>query len=342
VRLRNKWVLAWCVLHAAGTCGPAAGRVILSPERILHVSTTGRRLDQLIPLPDGRWAAREAYITDLPHQVVEILDRNGAHVATLGGFGDGPGKFYWAIDMATVPGEIWIADFHSRILKFSSSGQFIGSILLQKPGVVPFGLRTDPQGGVFWVNTCRLPDPQVQSPCSLLEEYRLDTAEHVKSAVEVSWDEVTRLPLNEYRIDVSPTGQVFLVKPALYRLVEYDPAKGSTREYPVVSRQAVPPPVVRSEEGAEAVKNAAEAAYLASDVWALEDCEVVAIGIPHEQGQLLEVFDRNGRQAGVDLRTNGRVVGKWGRETILAASPEGTGFRITLLKVLFPPSGRAR
>lgn len=99
--------------------------------------------------PDGR-----VYVADTGNARIQIFRQDGAWLGRFGGYGRGPGRFNYPIDVLVRRGRVYVADMkNSRIQVFTLAGRFLGVIPdpERHPGLrfSPLSLNADESGNMY-------------------------------------------------------------------------------------------------------------------------------------------------------------------------------------------------
>lgn len=140
-------------LLAASLCASAAsGQVTLSQVRTFVIQKTSGTIDQALVFSTGEFLVRDYDLRDEENQAIEIYDKGGRFIRKLGKFGEGPGQYFRLTSIAIGDdGAIWAADLAGRLMRYSATGQFLGSTLIQKPSYRVSSLVLDGKHGVFYL-----------------------------------------------------------------------------------------------------------------------------------------------------------------------------------------------
>ncbi len=142
VRLGVTWITAGVVVCAACTSDDGGDRSVASGREFVPQWTLprsgGATLDATTDLTDVVGAALledgRIAIADAASSQVHYFGADGAHLATLGGAGDGPGEFRTIESLGVLPGDtVWVHDFAYQRLTFIDPELRIDRIVALQP-----------------------------------------------------------------------------------------------------------------------------------------------------------------------------------------------------------------
>lgn len=127
-------------------------------------------------------AAGDIYVMDGRSQEIHVFDRDGNHLSTLGGPGEGPGEFFRALGMVVDPfGSLWVSDpGNRRYTVFGTDGRIRTHRRAARIGVGPWPARFTENGDFYDVSVERQWSREQRGPPSTVYAF-----EHVSAHGEV-------------------------------------------------------------------------------------------------------------------------------------------------------------
>jgi hypothetical protein len=234
---RTPLLTFWVLAAACGSPDPpeaGVGTPVRVTGTVDTLATTASELlaapADLHRLPDGR-----LLVSDEMAHVIQVFDRDGSHLATLGGEGQGPGEFNRPGSLGSRGDTILVVDvLNGRIQFLSDTGGPLAALPLHAgppPVLAPHGRVIHPTFGIDsvmavvreleGVEVARLGTP----PAPVTRVIRLS---EVKAEIEAG--EVPELFLNTALPVGDADGAVWLYTPALAR-VERHPLEGAPKGF---------------------------------------------------------------------------------------------------------------
>ena len=329
---------AFMVLLGASLCASAAkGQVTLSWIRSNVLQKTSGSVDQAVPLPNGGFVIRDHDLRNEENQAIEIFDERGRFIRKVGKFGEGPGQYFRLTSVAiSDDGTIWATDLMGRLMRYGSSGQLLGTTLIQRPSYRVTSLALDEKHGAFYLAGCLPKEYYLNLGCTLVHQYTAKDSRYRRSFLETDKEAVEKnlLPFESYRLDVDDEGNIYAVDCPILKLFRIDPRSARIETLPIKSR------VIRSVEALplgqrpEFYHDAHDKAFLADRVLVSGSAVAVSIRRPHPGGYVLEIFNRQGHQVGVDVDSPGELVGKGAFGSLFFVSKKGNAFEVAEYNVL--------
>jgi len=324
------------IIVTASTLGAPVSLLVI---RTTVLSKADGDINQAVPLPDGGYLVRDANFGKEREQRLEVFNRQGHLIRKIGGFGPGSGEYRRLLDVAVQrDGTIWVADV-TKILRFSSTGQFLDSILIQNPGYIVTAVGLDESRGSFYLGGCAMGNDYATKGCKQLHEYSITQGKYIQSL----WQQDSAVSLGnlhqlqEYKIDVTPQGTVFGVDSVVHKVCRIDPHRQQVKDLPFHTRLAKTPTALLAGQVADYYDRAFEEASFVDRVFALGPTVAVSIRLPYGGGEILELLTAEGGQLAEDLPLQGRLVGRSEEGTFFIAVKRPGAFELRECKVTGNP-----
>jgi hypothetical protein len=287
----------------------------LTTIRVLDLRGEVPQIDQVVPLPEGGFVARDSDFESQERQGVFLYDSRGAFLKRIAGYGLQPGQFNRLMSVAVDnKGNIWAANaMPARVARFSSAGKLLGSNLVPNLAMI-FSLGLDPPRNALYVGGFLPLHIRLDKTCLLVHQYAMSGVKYRESFVRTDPDVLSKHQTSlEYEtLDVDKYGRVWAADAPVMKLWCVDPKTKRQEFYKIISHVAAPPGLTDPFAGTEYLRALARNASLIRCVLALNPFVVVALNRPNTKRQVLEIFDMSGGQVGVDIEPPGRLVGKTG------------------------------
>lgn len=305
----------------------------LVPVKRSTLTKPSGRVDQVVPLPTGGFLVRDADLMKEATQALEVYDASGHFVRKIGGFGQRPGSYQALKQIALgADGTIWVADLIGRLSLFDLAGKLLETKLIQAPGFQVEGIALDEPRGLLYLSGCVPIHTYVENGCKIIHQYSLKQRKYLKSLGD-SDPKIGQLNLvgfSDNALDVDEAGRVWTVDAPILKLSRVDVATGKMAAFPIGTKSVKPFTKVAPGSDINAIFNNA---FLLERVLAVNGAVVVSVRGPNGGLYLLETFDSQGRQTGVDLKSPGKLVGKTRSGNLLFAAPVKGGYEIAELRL---------
>ncbi len=295
-------------------------------QRTLLVKPNGR-VDQAIPLPKGGFLIRDADFEKERTQAVEVYDAAGGRLRQIGSFGQRPGSYYRLRAIGLSAATVLAADLIGRVTFFSDQGAFLGTKLVQNPGLQIDSIAVDEERGFFYLGGCLPAGVYVDRGCRLVHQYRLKDKKYLRSFLKTDPETVSNgtTRLSDINVDTDAQGRVVAVDAPSFKVLRADPRSGGEEVFPIRSQKAkLAGKVVDLKDAKALYRSVAQLErVVAAGRWV-----VVTVRLQQEAGFLLQVFDERGRQVAMDLTPPGKLVGKSAAGGLLFATRKAGGWEI--------------
>jgi hypothetical protein len=320
----------------AGASTSEAPTVGLKLVRRIVLAKPKGRVDQVVPLPKGGFVLRDADFDRERFQAVEVYAATGRRLRQLGRFGQRPGSYYRLRSIALSGGTVLVADVVGRVTLFSEQGAFLGTKLVQNPGYQIDSIAVDEERGFFYLGGCLPAGIYVDRGCRLVHQYQLKDKKYLRSFLKSDPETVSNgtSRWSDINIDTDPQGRVVAVDAPSFKLLRIDPLSGAEEVFPIRSQKVKPLGTLVEPNDA---KRHYSSSALVERVVVVAPWVVVAVRRPKDAGFLLQIFDDQGRQVGIDLDPPGKLVGESSAGGLLFASSTGTGWEIAEFSLVSTP-----
>jgi hypothetical protein len=296
--------------------------------RVLELAKPSGNIDQLIPLSDGGFLTRDSTYNPLQSQVVEVYGPSGTLIRKIGSYGQEPGHYYALKEIAFSyqHNVVWIVDMLGRISRFSLSGKFLDSVLIQKPGFHPYGIALDEEQGRYYLTGCVALKFYLSDGCRMVHEYEIATDKYVRSLAENDPDAVKRqyFSIEDYQLTAASSG-LYAIDAPMRKFWKIVPNRG-VEAFPILGKQLGGdiPELDPRKPAAEIARGQ----YLFENVFADDHVVILSAGVKGGNKYLLEVFTANGKPIAQDVDAPGRLIGKSKHRTLWFGERRGDKFRL--------------
>jgi len=311
--------------------GYAQSRVHLNRVGSVSLNKQSGRIDQVVPLPDGRFVVRDSDYYNETTQGIEIYDRSGNFLKKIGKFGKSSGQYFRLKTLAIGgDGTIWAADVAGRVTRFDQEGRVISTKLIQKPGYNVHGLALDEARGTFYLSGCLAKNFYVDQGCQLVHQYSFKDSVYRRSFLDTQPEAVAKhlFPLEEHLIDIDGQGRVYAVDVPILKVSRIDPATNRIQTFPFRSRLATEVAALVPGQDSATNKAAFDNSFLVDQVLVVGSYLVVSIRRPRSAGYILQILSVDGQQVAMDIDSPGRLVGKTLNGHLYFAGRTSKGFEI--------------
>ncbi|MFY9558563.1 MAG: hypothetical protein WAV20_08880 [Blastocatellia bacterium] len=311
--------------------GFSQSRVHLNRISSTQLKKESGRIDQVVPLPDGRLVVRDSDYYNETTQGIEIYDRSGNFLKKIGKFGKSSGQ-YFRLKTIAVGGDgvIWAADVAGRVTRFDQEGRVVSTKLIQKPGYNVHGLALDEARGAFYLSGCLAKNFYVDQGCQLVHQYGFKDSAYRRSFLDTHPEAVAKhlFPLEEHLIDIDGQGRVYAVDVPILKVSRIDPATNRVQTFPLRSKLATEVAALVPGQDPATNKASYDNAFLVDQVLVVGSYLVVSIRRPRSAGYILQILSVGGQQLAMDIDSPGRLVGKTQNGHLHFARRTSNGFEI--------------